>query len=107
STIPFGHWEYFINLDPNPYNCLPNYLPNAMDTADLAKPLCAAGNTNGCAVATGINSILQNNTISIYPNPAQNNFTIETSSTDKQTLQMFDVNGKLVLSQTIKGTTNM
>jgi hypothetical protein len=43
----------------------------------------------------------QNPTFKIYPNPAQNNFTVETNATEKQTLQLFDVNGKLVLSQTI------
>jgi hypothetical protein len=43
----------------------------------------------------------------IYPNPAQNNFTIQTSNTDKQALQIFDVNGKLVLVQTINGTTSI
>jgi hypothetical protein len=45
--------------------------------------------------------------LTIYPNPAQNNFTIETNSTEKQTLNVFDVNGKLVLSQSINGTTNI
>ncbi|HXU27115.1 MAG TPA: T9SS type A sorting domain-containing protein [Bacteroidia bacterium] len=42
-----------------------------------------------------------------YPNPAQNNFTVEVSNNDKQTLQLFDVNGKLVLTQTINGKTNI
>lgn len=39
----------------------------------------------------------------LYPNPAQNNFTIETTNTEKQTLQVFDVNGKLILTQIING----
>jgi hypothetical protein len=70
-------------------------------------PLCAAGNSNGCAVA-GINQITDiNNRVNIYPNPSSTNFVIETSNTDKQTLQVFDVNGKLVLTQTINGKTNI
>ncbi|MFI5141675.1 MAG: T9SS type A sorting domain-containing protein, partial [Bacteroidia bacterium] len=94
-------------IDPNPYNCLPNYIA-AMNAADSAKPLCAAGNTNGCAIATGINQIIDLNTqVNIYPNPSSTNFVIEISSTDKQTLQVFDVNGKLVLTQTINGKTNI
>ncbi|HXD92707.1 MAG TPA: T9SS type A sorting domain-containing protein [Bacteroidia bacterium] len=57
---------------------------------------------------TDINKLSKNNNqVNIYPNPTQNNFTIETSTTDKQTLQIFDVNGKLVLSQTINGKTNI
>jgi sugar lactone lactonase YvrE len=49
----------------------------------------------------------QNSTFKIYPNPSSTNFVIEPSSTDKQTLQVFDVNGKLVLTQTINGKTNI
>jgi hypothetical protein len=57
---------------------------------------------------TGINQLTNTaNRLTIYPNPAQNNFTIETKTSDKQTLQVFDVNGKLVLTQTISGTTNV
>jgi hypothetical protein len=42
-----------------------------------------------------------NNQTTIYPNPANNSITIETSTTGKQTLQVYDVNGKLILSQNI------
>ncbi len=49
----------------------------------------------------------QNSTFHIYPNPAQNNFTVEVSNNDKQTLSVFDINGKLILSQTIYNTTNI
>ena len=48
-----------------------------------------------------------NNEIKIYPNPAQNNFTIEASSSKKQTLQLIDIIGKQVLLQTINGSTNI
>jgi hypothetical protein len=93
-------------LDPNPYNCLPNYV-SAMSSPDLSYPLCAAGNTHGCAAVTGIAQITSSNELKLYPNPAQTNFIIETNNTDKQTLQLFDVNGKLVLIQTINGKTNI
>ena len=56
----------------------------------------------------GINQLnAVDNKINIYPNPAQNNFTIETSTNQKQTVSVFDVNGNLILSQTITGTTNI
>jgi len=40
----------------------------------------------------------------IYPNPTNGNFTIETPFTTKQTLQVFDITGRVVLTQTINGT---
>lgn len=43
----------------------------------------------------------------IYPNPNTGSFVIEPISVTKQTMQVYDVNGKLVLSQTINGKTNI
>jgi hypothetical protein len=61
---------------------------------------------NYCLGQTGgINKYNNLETVSIYPNPAQNNFTVETNATEKQTLQLFDVNGRLVLAQTINEKT--
>lgn len=54
-----------------------------------------------------INQFSNNSTISVYPNPSSTNFVIETSNKDKQTLQVFDINGKLVLTQSINGKTNI
>lgn len=84
----------------NPYNCLPNYIAS-MGSDTLTYPLCAVGNTNGCAVATSINKVSKENILTIYPNPTQNNFIIETNNAEKQTLQLHDVNGKLILTQTL------
>jgi len=57
---------------------------------------------------TGISkySSLNTNT-SIYPNPNNGSFIIEPSSATKQTMQVYDINGKMVLSQTINGKTNI
>ena len=58
-------------LSPNSYNCLPNYIP-AMGNDTTIYPLCAAGNSNGCAVA-GIEQIMANKDIIVLnqnvPNP--------------------------------------
>ena len=53
------------------------------------------------------NNYLANALVSVYPNPNKGNFVVETGSTEKQTMQLFDVNGKLVLNQTINGKTNI
>lgn len=51
---------------------------------------------------TGINTMAQsNNSVRIFPNPANNSFIIETSATGQQKLQMYDLTGQLLLSQTI------
>ena len=58
--------------------------------------------------STGISQISGLNTnISIYPNPNNGTFVIESSSVTKQTIQVYDVNGKIVLSQPINGKTNI
>ena len=75
-------------------------------------------NTFGCSLIVGpwFNCVfpiegsiqtLQNPLFNLYPNPTQNNFTVEVSTNNKQTLSVFDVNGKQVLLQNINGTTNI
>jgi hypothetical protein len=45
--------------------------------------------------------------ISVYPNPGNGNFSIETNSNEIQNLQIFDINGKLVVSQRLQGKANI
>ncbi len=56
---------------------------------------------------TGIQQIISNNVLNIYPNPNNGSFVIEPSNAAKQTMQVYDVNGKLVLTQTVIGKTNI
>jgi hypothetical protein len=64
-------------------------------------------NTTGISrVPSGSISGLNSN-ISIYPNPTNGSFIIEPSGATKQTMQMYDVDGKLVLSQPISGKTSI
>ncbi len=60
---------------------------------------CGSGFSSGIKQVKGNGSLLA----SIYPNPSNGSFTIETNSDAKQTLTIFDVNGKIVLTQTING----
>ena len=65
-----------------------------------------SGDTS-CALITessgvGIEKISRSNKHTlVYPNPTNGNFTIETNTAEKQSMQIYDVNGKLVLSQNI------
>lgn len=94
-----------FSIDPNPYNCLPNHI-SAMNATDLAKPLCAAGNSNGCPVATGIEEVLLSD-ISIFPNPTNGELTIDAKTNDKCLIQIFNLDGTLILSQSIYGKTDL
>jgi len=51
----------------------------------------------------GIKQNTSHNELSIYPNPNNGNFVVETNSTSKQTLHVYDVTGKIVISQVISG----
>ncbi|MEO8759921.1 MAG: T9SS type A sorting domain-containing protein [Bacteroidia bacterium] len=44
--------------------------------------------------------------ILIYPNPCTSQFTLQTNATVSQTVQIVNVLGQIVLTQTINGTTN-
>ncbi len=50
-----------------------------------------------------IKEYTDNQEINIYPNPANRQLIIETYSTDMQTVDLFDLNGRLILSEIIRG----
>lgn len=97
-----------IYLDPNnAYNCLPNYIA-AMDATDLAKPLCATGNSNSCPVAMGVKSYKNaNEQASIYPNPCSDRFTVRTNAAQDQSVELYEINGRCVFSQSISDRTEI
>jgi len=57
-------------------------------------------------ITTGIKTT-ENKQVSIYPNPNNGSFVIEPNSTLKQLIQVYDVTGKIVLSQYIIGKTTI
>jgi Leucine-rich repeat (LRR) protein len=89
-----------LDIIGNPYNCLPNHIA-AMSAAELATPLCAAGNTHGCPVA-GIQQVAGiNNQVSVYPNPASTSLTLTLSQGEGiYSISMCDMLGKLVMQHT-------
>ncbi len=57
------------------------------------------------SIPSGINPVKKNSPdLSIYPNPADKNFNVQSNSTERQTLQIFDVTGKLVLTQILNSS---
>ncbi len=106
-------------LSNNGYGCSGGYTPITGATNQtyttgggnyaviITKNNCT--DTSGCSTIAplGIATFINNTQISIYPNPNNGNFIIETSTATKQTVMVYDVNGKLVLSQTINGKTTI
>lgn len=59
-----------------------------------------------CALVTGIKTFQTEASIfQIYPNPNDGNFIVEPNNTEKQTLQIFDINGKMILNKLVTGKT--
>ncbi|HWY36012.1 MAG TPA: FG-GAP-like repeat-containing protein, partial [Nitrosopumilaceae archaeon] len=72
---------------------------NADGKADLAVSDTAVSVLLNCT-ALGIEQVAHNNEqVSIYPNPAKDKFTVETNSMESKTVHVFDMSGKLVLTQ--------
>ena len=93
-------------VDADGFNCTPTLRLAGGTNGTMASKVASHSNQNNNRQA-GINQILNNSNVSVYPNPNKGSFTIETLSTEKQTLQIFDVNGKLVFTQNINGNTNI
>jgi len=75
------------------------------DQTNIPIDLSAATATVNIVTIAGINQFTIKTNFNIYPNPNNGTFTIETNNSVKQILQIFDVNGRLVLNQTIIGKT--
>lgn len=89
-----------ISISYNPFYCIPNYIP-AMDTTLLAFPICSPETNNGCATVGIEENNLNKYPINIFPNPTNGQFTIESVSIGVKLLQLFDLNGQLLLEQSI------
>jgi hypothetical protein len=80
-------------------------IPQGYYTKTLTGTLKNLSICDSIAHTTGINIPANTNNINIYPNPSNGNFIIESNSITKQTVQMYDINGRVVLTQTINGKT--
>ena len=68
---------------------------------DYNAPIVTNTTLNTILIPTGLKN--QTETVmNLYPNPSNGSFTIELNTKEKQTLQVFDITGNVVLSQTIE-----
>ena len=70
---------------------------------DYNTPVLTNSTLNTINSFSSINSIHESNNLMIYPNPNNGIFDIEPTTTTKQTVQIFDVTGKVLLNQVIYG----
>lgn len=68
--------------------------------------MTAFNNFMGC-ITTDIHANNLLNAILIYPNPTNGKFIVETNSTGKLTMDIFDLNGRHVFNKTISDKTNV
>ena len=93
------YWAYYIVINNNPFDCLPNYLSDAMDTTTLSYPLCAEGNTHGCPVVTGVEEKWENSQNLFELTMVQNKAVIQASAVAN--LILYNTMGSVQLSATI------
>lgn len=68
---------------------------------DYNTPIVTYTTLNSILIPTGLHK--QTETImNLYPNPSNGSFTIELNTKEKQNIQLFDMTGNVVLSQTIE-----
>jgi len=95
-------------VDALGFNCTPTTarLPHN-NSVDAAKVKSHSNTNNNRGMTTGINKVSNTNQVGVYPNPNNGSFVIDPSNTTKQTIQLLDMNGKMVLSQIINGKTTI
>ncbi len=92
----FTDWQPYSNLLPNVYvNELEiNSVDNKLYAATYGRGLWASPLVTGTA---GVNDLISENNVKIYPNPATSQFTIELPKTMKAEIRVFDITGKLLI----------
>ncbi len=120
-TATLGNYTLTANASPATYqwiNCSHNDMPINGATGQSYYSVIASSDSSYAVIITqnncvdtsncftvfsiGVESFTSSTKISIYPNPTNGIFSVAIGVTEKQILQMFDVTGKLVLSQVIQ-----
>lgn len=92
----FTEWQPYSNL-------LPNVMINELDINNTTNTLYAGSYGRGLWASplvdstAGIEDVISESSISIYPNPATSEFTIALPKTMKAEVRVFDISGKLLI----------
>ena len=91
------------------------YLDNSLNMYfspdyNICVGFCSPGNcykTSLTSTAAGIEVLdLNNSLVKLFPNPSNGNFSIETSLNEKASIDVYDINGKLIYSQMLLNSKN-
>lgn len=89
-------------VDADGFSCTPTLrLAGGTNSTLAAKVKSHSNQSNNRSV--GIKQNIINQQITIYPNPANSSFIIETSAAEKQQMQLMDISGRILLAQPITG----
>ncbi len=92
----FTDWQTYSNL-------LPNVIINELDINNTTNMLYAGSYGRGLWASplvdstVGIEEVISDSNVSIYPNPATSEFTIALPKTMKAEVRIFDITGKLLI----------
>jgi hypothetical protein len=108
-----GNWHILVNTtstastDPN-YTSYPNGNWRIDAIGFNCSTLLKSHSNTSKQAPVGIKQFLNyNNKIIIYPNPTSDQFFIETNTTDKLTMDLYDVNGRHVFSASVSDKSNI
>ena len=73
---------------------------------DFNSPIVTNTTLNSFITYAGLNEQVLNNIISVYPNPNNGDFVIETSTVQNKLVQLYDVTGNVVFEKAIEGLKN-
>jgi hypothetical protein len=91
---------WYMKLLPNPLTCIPSHHP-LMQYELLALPICTTDEIQKCALLTDIkNKSLDD--VSVFPNPANELITIETSIEGKYKATIYNMSGTIVYSEQLE-----
>src|ERR1700757_3152160 len=100
SSYPNGNWR----IDAVGFNCTPTM--RLAGGGSLQSTYTRAHSNTSKPLVQGIKQAVANTQApTIYPNPSNGYFVIQTIPAANQSMQLFNANGKLLLSQTINGNT--
>ena len=93
SSIVYGS----LNIIPNPFTCLPNYIPAIDSLTQVTIPLCGEGNQHSCPVVMVSLGADSSRSFAF----SSKNQVLNVHITGKQSILVFDVIGNVVLIQDI------
>ena len=102
--------SYIVVVDiPNFIDSIVNVHISQTSSVSIDNNFCVTSQrVDYCPLVTNVRQYsYSDNKINIYPNPTSDQFFIETNATNKLNVELYDVNGRHVLSASVSGKSNI